>query len=281
MDKIAQIHDLVAKLNRYRHEYYNLAAPSVSDAQYDLLFDLLASLEKETGCIMANSPTQTVGYQVVDGLEKVSHPVPLLSLDKTKSVEEVSAFIGNRPVMLMYKYDGLTVKLEYENGSLVRASTRGNGDLGEDITHNAPAINGIPQRIPYRDRLVVTGEAYIRKGDFEKVKANLLDSSGRPYKNSRNLAAGSVRSFDASACAQRRLRFSPFGVLEGLDDLAATPNSKHAKLVALKALSFSACGHFLLKNPIPPITADELEQWIGNLQNKAKAEDIPDRKSVV
>lgn len=275
MDKITQIHELVAKLNQYRHEYYNLAAPSVSDAQYDLLFDLLASLEKETGCIMANSPTQTVGYQVVDGLEKVSHPIPLLSLDKTKSVKEVSAFIGSRPVMLMYKYDGLTVKLEYENGSLVRASTRGNGDMGEDITHNTPAIDGIPQQIPYRDRLVVTGEAYIRKGDFEKVKANLLDSSGRPYKNSRNLAAGSIRSFDASACAQRRLRFSPFGVLEGLDGFASTPNSKHAKLVALKALGFSACGHCLLKNPTPPVTADELEQWIGNLQKKAAAEDIP------
>ena len=148
MNKIAQIHELVAKLNRYRHEYYNLAAPSVSDAQYDLLFDLLASLEKETDCVMANSPTQTVGYQVVDGLEKVSHPIPLLSLDKTKSVKEVSAFIGSRPVMLMYKYDGLTVKLEYENGSLVRASTRGNGDVGEDITHNTPAIDGIPQQIP-------------------------------------------------------------------------------------------------------------------------------------
>ena len=275
MDKIMQIHELVAKLNQYRHEYYNLAAPTVSDAQYDLLFDLLASLEKETGCIMANSPTQTVGYQVVDGLEKVSHPIPLLSLDKTKSVEEVSAFIGSRPVMLMYKYDGLTVKLEYEDGELVRASTRGNGDVGEDITHNAPAIAGIPRQIPYPGRLVVTGEAYIRKGDFEKVKENLLDSSGRPYKNSRNLAAGSVRSFDASACAGRRLRFSPFGVLEGLEGLAATPNSKHAKLAVLKILGFSACGRYLLKNPTPPVTVDELEQWIGNLRKKAAAEDIP------
>ncbi len=187
---------------------------------------------------MANSPTQTVGYQVVDGLEKVSHPIPLLSLDKTKLMEEVSAFIESRPVMLMYKYDGLTVKLGYEDGKLVRASTRGNGDVGEDIIHNAPAIAGIPQQIPYRGRLVVTGEAYIRKGDFEKVKEHLLDSSGRPHKNARKLAAGSVRSFDASACAERRFRFSPFGVLEGLDGFTLTPNSKHAKLTVLKSWAF-------------------------------------------
>ena len=119
MNKTKQIHELVDKLNQYRHEYYNLAAPTVSDAEYDRLFDMLAALEKETGCILANSPTQTVGYKVVSGLKKVSHPIPLLSLDKTKSEEEVSAFIGTHPVMLMYKYDGLTVKLEYENGKLL------------------------------------------------------------------------------------------------------------------------------------------------------------------
>ena len=275
MNEIRQIHELVAKLNQYRHEYYNLAAPTVSDAHYDRLFDMLAALERTTGCIMANSPTQTVGYQAVSGLEKVPHPIPLLSLDKTKSEEEVSAFIGAHPVMLMYKYDGLTVKLEYEGGRLVRASTRGNGDVGEDITHNAPAVSGIPQQISYQNRLVVTGEAYIRKDDFEVVKERLLDSSGTPYKNSRNLAAGSIRSFDAATCAQRRLRFSPFGVLEGLDDVVSTPNSKHAKLLALASLGFSTCGHYLLKNPTPPITADELEQWIGNLRKKADAEGTP------
>lgn len=275
MNKTKQIHELVERLNQYRHEYYNLAAPTVSDAEYDRLFDALAALEQETGCILANSPTQTVGYQVVSKLEKVQHPIPLLSLDKTKSEEEAAAFIGTHPVMLMYKYDGLTVKLEYENGKLLRASTRGNGDVGEDITHNVPAISGVPRQISYLKRLVVTGEAYIRKDDFEKVKERLLDSSGRPYKNSRNLAAGSVRSFDAAACAGRRLRFSPFGVLEGLDDVASTPNSKNAKLSALTELGFPSCGRYLLRNSTLPITANELEQWISNLRKKAEAEDIP------
>lgn len=275
MDKVKRVHELVAQLNQYRHEYYNLAAPSVSDAMYDRLFDELGTLERETGCVMANSPTQTVGYQVVSALAKVRHPIPLLSLDKTKSVEEAAAFIGDHPAMVMYKYDGLTVELDYEEGRLVQASTRGKGDEGEDITHNAPAISGIPMQIPYRGRLVVTGEAYIKTDDFEELKASLLDSSGKPYRNSRNLAAGSIRSFDAASCAQRRLRFSPFGVLEGLDDFVADANSKNAKLNALESFGFARCGRYLLPNVTPPVIPSELSQWIEELRENARRQEIP------
>ena len=136
---------------------------------------------------MSNSPTQTVGYTVVDGLEKTTHTIPLLSLDKTKQISNLMSFIGTQQVLLMHKLDGLTLKLEYEDGSLVRASTRGNGEEGEVVTHNVRAIEGIPSNIPYQGRLVVVGEVYITKPTFERLQETLRDSSGNQYKNTRNL----------------------------------------------------------------------------------------------
>jgi len=173
-----RIRELVARLNQWRHEYFVLNAPTVSDAVYDRHFDELERLEQQTGILMSNSPTNTVGYEVVDGLEKTTHTIPLLSLDKTKDISSLMRFIGSQQVLLMHKLDGLTVKLEYENGLLVRASTRGNGEEGEVITHNARAIDGIPAWIPYLERLVVVGEAYITKPTFEKLREILRDSSG-------------------------------------------------------------------------------------------------------
>ena len=209
MSIITENRNLVDVLNRYRHEYYNLNAPSVSDAQYDRIFDELVRLENKTGVCMSNSPTQTVGFTAVSKLEKTRHEIPLLSLEKTKSADELLTFAGNQRFMLMHKLDGLTVKLEYENGTLIRASTRGDGDEGEIITHNARAITGMPAEIPYRRPLVITGEAYIRNSDFAELKETLLDSTGKPYRNARNLAAGSVRNLDArsvrnAACGFRR-----------------------------------------------------------------------------
>ena len=139
-----RIHELVDKLNQYRHEYYNENAPSVSDAVYDHLYDELARMEKETGIILSNSPTQTVGYKAVSRLEKVRHTIPLLSLDKTKLVNDLVSFVKNHAALLMLKLDGLTVKLVYENGELVEGSTRGDGDEGELITHNIPAFRNVP-----------------------------------------------------------------------------------------------------------------------------------------
>ena len=213
--KIAQQQELNALLNQYRHEYYNLNAPTVSDEVYDRLFDKLRELEQTTGVQMANSPTQTVGWPAVSKLEKTIHIVPLLSLDKTKSSAELVSFMGDQLIMLMLKLDGLTVKLTYEGGVLVEASTRGDGNEGEIITHNARGITGIPTQIPYKNRLVVTGEAFIRPSDFETLKTTLLDSTGKPYKNGRNLAAGSVRLLDAADCRERCVTFMPFNVLEG------------------------------------------------------------------
>jgi len=264
---IEKIRVLTTMLNQWRHEYYNLNAPTVTDAVYDRHFDELEQLERETGVCMSNSPTQTVGYAVVDGLEKTTHTTPLLSLDKTKDMGSLMRFIGSHQVLLIHKLDGLTVKLEYENGELIRASTRGNGDEGEVVTHNTCAIDGIPAQIPYKKRLVVV-EAYIPKPVFERLQATLRDSSGEPYKNARNMAAGSIRCYDAGACAGRGLVFSPFGVLEGFDE----STHKSLKLTALKQFGFSVCVFLVL---IPNPTEDQTANCISELQATAESNGLP------
>lgn len=274
-DTAKKVRELTDMLNRYRDEYYNSDVSSVSDAEYDRLFDELAVLERATGCVLSNSPTQTVGYPVVSGLEKAQHPIPLLSLEKTKSIEEVVKFIGSRPFMLMHKLDGLTVKLEYEDGKLLRGSTRGDGNEGEVITHNVRAFRDVPVEIPYKGRLTVTGEAFILKSDFERLRETLLDSTGEPYKNSRNLASGSVRALDSSVCAQRCISFTPFSVLEGLDENPAAVNSKFVKLNMLTQLGFSRCEAFLVTGIFTPATRDEIQSWINELREKAVQDGIP------
>lgn len=260
--------ELTAQLNRCRAEYYNRNAPSVSDAVYDRLFDELKQIEQQTGIYFADSPTQTVGYAVVSNLEKTRHEIPLLSLDKTKSSEELTAFQGNQQIMLMLKLDGLTVKLTYEGGLLKEAATRGDGDEGEIITHNTRGISGIPAKIPHKERLVVTGEAFISPGDFENLKSRLLDSEGKPYKNGRNLASGSVRLLDSSACRERKVRFMPFSVLEGYPDLT----TKSQKLYQLPVLGFSIC-KFMVSQSV--LTQAEIEGGIAQLRQFATANDIP------
>ena len=260
--------ELTDRLNRYRDEYYNQNAPSVSDEVYDRLFDELQALEQESGICMAKSPTQTVGYPAVSRLETTIHKIPLLSLDKTKSSMELLNFMGEQQVMLMLKLDGLTVKLTYENGELQEAATRGDGDEGEVITHNTRAISGIPSHIPYKERLVVTGEGFIRPSDFEELKTRLRDSSGKPYKNGRNLAAGSIRSLNAETCLQRRVIFMPFGVLEGFSHLTR----KSDKLRELRTLGFQPCKYLVTKQKL---TLENVEAGIRQLQQYAADNDIP------
>ena len=260
--------ELNDRLNRYRDEYYNRNAPSVSDEVYDRLFDELKELEQETGIQMANSPTQTVGYPAVSRLEKTRHEIPLLSLDKTKSSMDLLNFMGEQQVMLMLKLDGLTVKLTYENGELLETATRGDGDEGEIITHNTRAISGIPSHITYKERLVVTGESFIRPSDFEELKTSLQDSSGKPYKNGRNLAAGSIRLMDAKTCQERRLVFMPFGVLEGFPHLTR----KSDKLRELRALGFQPCKYLVTKQKL---TLENVEAGIYQLRQYATDKDIP------
>ena len=260
--------ELTDRLNRYRNEYYNYNNPSVSDEVYDRLFDELHKLEQETGIQMSNSPTVTVGYPVVGKLEKTAHKIPLVSLDKVKSSVDLCRFMGEHQVMIMLKLDGLTIKLTYENGELVEAATRGDGDEGEIVTHNARAISGIPAHIQYPGRLVVTGEAFIRPRDFERLNTSIVDENGETYKNGRNLAAGSVRLRDAGECMERCVTFMPFNVLEGFDDLPR----KSERLKEIRPLGFTPCKYLVTKRPL---TQAETEDGIKQLQQYAKDSDIP------
>ena len=205
MDKINRLKELTEQLNHYRDSYYNNSESLVSDKQYDDLFDELQSLEEETGIVMSNSPTKTVGYEVKSKLKKVKHSHPMLSLDKTKSTDELKKFANNRDCLLMCKMDGLTVLLTYENGELIQAETRGNGEEGEIITHNAKVFENIPVHIDYTGHLEVEGEAVIAYDDFEKINSKLPENE--KYKNPRNLVSGSVRQLDSNIAAQRHIKF--------------------------------------------------------------------------
>lgn len=242
-EKVKRIHELVKRLNEYRDAYYNRAESLVVDSEYDRLFDELKALEADTGVVLMNSPTSTVGYDVKSKLEKVSHDIPLLSLDKTKDVDELVKFMGNHKCLLMYKYDGLTVELIYNDGNLIQASTRGDGYTGEDITHNAKTFKNIPLTIPYNGFLRVVGEAIIHKHDFQKINDN-LPAGEKPYANARNLAAGSVRQLDSAVCDTRNIHFMLWDVLEGLDDLPTlddlfpASDSRRTKFFACERLGF-------------------------------------------
>lgn len=270
-DGIARIRELTALLNQYRHEYYNLAAPSVSDEVYDRLFDELVGLEERFECCLSDSPTQTVGYAAVSSLEKTRHNIPLLSLDKTKSIDDLVKFSAGHDILLMFKLDGLTVKRTYENGELVEAATRGDGDVGEIITHNAYALRGIPLRIPYAGRLVVAGESFIHKNDFEELRGTLLDSTGKPYRNARNLASGSVRLLDAAVCHQRRVSFFAFHVLEGLNETETLAERKSERLLRLETLGLAKCPSVLLHD----VDVDMLQRYIADLSEEAERLNIP------
>ena len=211
MDKINRLKELTEQLNHYRDLYYNNSESLISDKQYDDLFDELQSLEEETGIVMSNSPTKTVGYEVKSKLEKVKHSHPMLSLDKTKSTEDLIKFSNSRDCIISLKLDGLTVLNTYDNGVLCQSETRGNGEEGEIITHNAKVFDNLPLNIPFDRKFEIEGEAIITQSDFEKINAN------GEYKNCRNLASGSVRQLDSNITKNRHVRFVawkiPFGVI--------------------------------------------------------------------
>lgn len=220
--KIDRIQSLVKELNTYRNEYYNLNKPSVSDTEYDTKFDELSKLEKEINYILSDSPTCTVGYEIKSKLNKRVHPTPLKSLDKTKSIDELNKWRNNKDIILMLKADGLTVELDYENGSFVGGYTRGNGEIGEDISHNCRVFKNIPLSIPFQGKLRVSGEAIIHWNDFNNINSMLSDDE--KYATPRNLVAGSVRQLDNKICSQRNVYFYAFNILECSEVLL---DSKH------------------------------------------------------
>lgn len=202
-NRVEEVKSLVKKLNKYRDEYYNNNNSIISDREYDELFDKLIVLERETGCIFSNSPTQSVGYMSLSQLQKVKHSHPLLSLGKTTDIDEFIKYFGNKDFLIMAKLDGLTCSLTYDNGKLIRAESRGDGETGEDITHNAKVFSNLPTEIPFKGKLEIDGECIITYDEFERIKAK----ENTEYKNPRNLVSGSVRQLNSEIAAKRNIKF--------------------------------------------------------------------------
>ena len=215
---IKKMKELGEKLREASRAYYQEDREIMSNVEYDALYDTLSALEKETGIVLADSPTVNVGYEAVEQLPKEEHERPMLSLDKTKERETLREFIGEHPTLLSWKLDGLTIVLTYENGELIKAVTRGNGIVGEVITNNARVFKNIPLKISFTGRLVLRGEAIITYSDVEKINETIGDADAK-YKNPRNLCSGSVRQLNNEITAKRNVRFYAFSLVsaEGVD----------------------------------------------------------------
>lgn len=216
MEQLERIKELVEILNQAGRAYYQEDREIMSNREYDALYDELKQLEEETGITLSNSPTIHVGYEVLSELTKEEHSSPMLSLDKTKDVETLADWLGDKRGLLSWKMDGLTVVLTYRNGVLEKAVTRGNGEIGEVITNNARTFKNIPSRIPYMGELVIRGEAVIKYSDFEKINASIEDVEAR-YKNPRNLCSGTVRQLNNQITAERNVHFFAFNLVEVTD----------------------------------------------------------------
>lgn len=212
-DKKRRIEELIETLNEASAAYYDEASEIMSNYEYDALYDELESLEKETGYTPLNSPTKNVGYTVQSELPKERHRSRMLSLDKTKSREELAAWLGDHEGLLSWKLDGLTVVLTYEGGELVKAVTRGNGDIGEVITPNARVFVNVPKHITYKGHAVIRGEAVITYEEFDRIN-EAIDDADAKYKNPRNLCSGSVRQLNSKITAERNVRFYAFTLSE-------------------------------------------------------------------
>ena len=235
MDKISRIKELVDVLRKASIAYYRDDNPVMSDKQYDDLYDELELLEKETGVIYSNSPTQNVGSEVVPELDKVEHTHPMLSLAKTKSVDDLIKVYNNKNSILSLKMDGLTICLTYDNGVLTKAETRGDGHIGELVTHNAKVFDNIPLTISIKEHYEIEGEAIITYDDFEKINQSLPPD--KKYKNPRNLAAGSVRQLDSNIAAKRHLKFIAWKV--PTEDYSMTAGLKKARQLGFTIVPYA------------------------------------------
>lgn len=206
--KIERMKQLIQLLNDWTNKY-DAGYPVVSDIEWDKNYFELKALEEETGICLMGSPTQNIHYEFKTSLTKVKHNHPMLSLDKTKDWQEFIEYFENKDVVGMPKLDGLTVSLVYENGKIISAETRGDGEIGEDVTHNILTAQGVPYIIPYKERLIIDGEIICTDKDFEPFKEE--------YKNNRNFASGSIRLLNANECRKRKLTFVVWNVVEGLE----------------------------------------------------------------
>lgn len=263
--KKARMLELVEKLNNAGRAYYQEASEIMSNREYDELYDELMALEKELGITLANSPTVNVGYEVLSELPKERHESPMLSLDKTKEIEELKRFVGNQKALMSWKLDGLTIVLTYRNGELYKAVTRGNGEVGEVITNNAKVFRNIPLKIAYQGELILRGEAVIGYREFERINSEIEDADAR-YKNPRNLCSGSVRQLNNEITAKRNVRFYAFSLVQAED--VDFHNSRSFQLNWLKGQGFEVV-------EFCEVTADTVEAEVIKFSEKIAENDFP------
>ena len=277
MNKIEKIKELTKKLNAASEAYYKNDIEIMSNFEYDRLYDELVELENETGITLNDSPTVKVGYETVQQLPKEAHEKRMLSLDKTKSIAELKVWLGNQKGLLSWKIDGLTVVLTYEGGELVKAVTRGNGEIGEVITNNAKTFKNLPKRIPFKGELVIRGEAFIKYSDFDKINQKIPEFDAK-YKNPRNLCSGSVRQLNSEITAHRNVNFDCFSLekaeykkildeeLVNLDEI--WKNSKKNQLSWLEKMGFQV---FEYKE----VTTGNIEDTVKDFSERIAEYDVP------
>ena len=235
MNKLDRIKELVVLLNKAGKSYYSEGREIMSNYEYDKLYDELKKLEEETGCVLSNSPTVNVGYEVLSELPKERHESPMLSLDKTKDREVLRDWLKDQTGLLSWKLDGLTIVLTYEDGRLSKAVTRGNGEIGEIITNNAKVFKNVPVTIPYKGKLVLRGEAIITYSDFNRINEELPEMDAK-YKNPRNLCSGSVRQLNNKITKERNVNFFAFALVSA--DNVDFKNSRKCQFEWLKSQGF-------------------------------------------
>ncbi len=264
-DKMEHMRELVDLLNRARRAYEQEDQEIMSNYEYDRLYDELQELEKELGTTLAASPTVNVGYEVLSELPKERHERPMLSLDKTKDVARLKEFLGGQKAMISWKLDGLTIVLTYRNGTLEKAVTRGNGEVGEVVTNNARVFKNIPLTIPYQGELVLRGEAVISYKDFEKINEEIGDADAK-YKNPRNLCSGSVRQLNNEITAKRNVRFYAFTLVQagGVD----FKNSRLYQMQWLKGQGFDVVENH-------PVTVDTIEEEVAWFAEHIEKNEVP------
>lgn len=265
MDKIERMKELIPVLQKAGKAYYQEDREIMSNFEYDKLYDELETLERETGITLAGSPTVSVGYEALEELPKEAHETPMLSLDKTKDVEALRAFIGDRKTLLSWKLDGLTIVLTYGDGKLQKAVTRGNGVVGEVITNNARVFKNIPLQISFKGDLVLRGEAIITYSDFKKINEEIEDVDAK-YKNPRNLCSGSVRQLNNEITARRNVHFYAFSLVraQGVD----FRNSREQQFLWLKDQGFDVVEYRM-------VTRDTLDEAMEYFSGQVVKNDFP------
>ena len=264
-NKMQRMKELIPILVQAAKAYYQEDREIMSNFEYDRLYDELASLERETGVILSGSPTQQVGYQVLEELPKETHESPMLSLDKTQSVDDLAEWLGDQKGLLSWKMDGLTIVLTYRGGELSKAVTRGNGEIGEVITPNARTFVNIPLRIAYQGELTLRGEAIIRYSDFTRINEEIEDVDAK-YKNPRNLCSGSVRQLNSRITAERSVRFEAFALVraDGVD----FKNSRKEQFEWLKTQGFEVV-------PYVEVDAGTIRDAVKRFEEQVPENDIP------